>query len=56
MERWHEIESLLWDCVPADQDDPDGRDYQSSGISKLAALLLGYEQRIAALEKRLEGK
>jgi len=48
----NEIESLLWDCV--DQgDDPDGRGYQSSGITKLAALLAGYEQRIAELEAKL---
>lgn len=51
-----EIESLPWDCVPVDQDDPDGRGYQSSGITKLAALLAGYEQRIAELEKQLGEK
>ncbi|NUS22742.1 MAG: hypothetical protein HOV92_00740 [Streptomyces sp.] len=49
----NEIESLLQDCIPADQDDPDNRGYQSSGITKLAALLAGYEQRIVELEKRL---
>jgi hypothetical protein len=53
VEREYELESLLRDCIPADQDDPDGRDYQSSGISKLAELFAGYERRIAELEKRL---
>lgn len=50
--RENALESLLWDCV--DQgDDPDGRGYESSGITKLAELLAGYEQRIAELEARL---
>jgi len=56
MERWHEIESLLRDCIPPDEDDPDGREYQTTGITKLAELLVSYEQRIAELEKRLEEK
>lgn len=46
----YDIESLLRDCV--DQDDPDNRGYQSSGITKLAALLASHEQRIAELEKQ----
>lgn len=51
-ERERELDQLLWDAVD-NSEDPDGRGYQSSGISKLAALLAGYERRIAELEKRL---
>jgi hypothetical protein len=52
-ERLRDLESLLWDCVDSG-DDPDNRGYQSSGITKLAELLAGYEQRIGELEKRLK--
>ena len=51
-EREGELDRLLWDAVDSG-DDPDGRGYQSSGISKLAGLLAGYERRIGELEKRL---
>lgn len=51
-ERERELDQLLWDAVD-NGDDPDGREYQSSGISKLAELLAGYERRIGELEKRL---
>lgn len=51
-ERERELDQLLWDVVDSG-DDPDGRGYQSSGISKLAGLLAGYERRIGELEKRL---
>src|ERR1043165_6291224 len=51
-ERERELDQLLRDAVDSG-DDPDGRGYQSSGISKLAELLAGYERRISELEKRL---
>lgn len=50
--RESDLESLLWDMV----DDPDEGDvnaYQSSAIPKVAALLAGYEQRIAELERQV---
>jgi hypothetical protein len=50
--RESDLESLLWDAVDCG-DDPDGRGYQSTGVTKLAALLAGYERRIAELEKQL---
>jgi hypothetical protein len=51
----NEIESLLWDCVNGGND-PDHRDYQSSGVTKLAELLAAQERRIAELEKRPGGE
>ncbi|MDX3575972.1 hypothetical protein [Streptomyces sp. FL07-04A] len=51
-QRVWDIESILSDATDCG-DDPDGRGYQSSGITKLAELLAGYEQRIADLEAKL---
>lgn len=52
--RVNDLESLLWDAVDSG-DDPDGRGYQSTGITKLAELLASYERRIAELERQLRG-
>lgn len=51
-QRVWDLERLLWDAVDC-ADDPDGRGYQSAGVTKIAELLAGYEQRITELEKRL---
>jgi hypothetical protein len=48
----NDIESLLWDCVDSG-DDPDGRGYQSSGITKLAALLAEQGRRVSELENKV---
>ncbi|MFF4552724.1 hypothetical protein [Streptomyces sp. NPDC001422] len=50
--RERDLESLLWDLVD-DPDEGDVNGYQSSAIPKVAALLAGYEQRIAELEAKL---
>lgn len=50
-ERERDLESLLWDVVTDREDDINA--YQSSGITKLAGLLAGYERRIAELEAKL---
>ncbi|MET9053322.1 hypothetical protein ABZW50_19470 [Streptomyces bacillaris] len=48
-----EVESILWDCVQAPTDDDAYLGYQTTGITKLAALLAEQGRRIVELEKRV---
>ncbi|MFC9497663.1 hypothetical protein [Streptomyces sp. NPDC056982] len=48
-----DIESILWDCVNAPTDDDSHLGYQTTGITKLAALLAGQDRRIKDLEAKV---
>ncbi|MEV8101051.1 hypothetical protein [Streptomyces sp. NPDC088135] len=48
-----DIESVLWDCVTAPDDDSSYLGDQTSGISKLAALIAEQNGRINELEEKL---
>lgn len=48
-----DIESILWDCVTAPDDDNSHLGYQTSGIDKLAALIVEQDRRITELEEKL---
>jgi hypothetical protein len=53
-QRQSDIESILWDCVQAPTDDDAHLGYQTTGISKLAALIIEQERKISALEAKVE--
>jgi hypothetical protein len=48
-----DIESMLWDCVTAPDDDSSYLGYQTTGISKLAEMLVEQGRRISELETKV---
>ncbi|MFI8792584.1 hypothetical protein [Streptomyces sp. NPDC055105] len=48
-----DIESILWDCVTAPTDDDSHLGYQTTGVTKLAALLAEQDRRIKDLEAKV---
>lgn len=49
-----DIESILWDCVNAEDDSTSHLGYQSSGITKLAGLVAEQGRRISELEQKVD--
>ncbi|MCX4571542.1 hypothetical protein OOK48_35060 [Streptomyces viridodiastaticus] len=48
-----DIESILWDCVTEPTEDNSHLGYQTSGISKLAELIVEQNRRISELETKV---
>jgi hypothetical protein len=48
-----DIESILWDCVNTPTEDDSYLGYQTSGISKLAELIVEQDRRIGELESKV---